>query len=146
MVGSQRKHKKPSLNIKIADLMAKRVISAQPHQSVDHARAMMERNRIHALPVAGPNGEAVGIVSTADLARRLKGETPLKRIMTERVYCVPAYNDVSVAARIMRKHKIHHVVVTHEKSVIGIISSFDLLKLVEAHRFTMKNAPAPRKT
>ena len=58
---------------------------------------------------------------------------------------MPAYNDVSAAARVMRKHRIHHVVVTHEKSVVGIISSLDLLKLVEGHRFTAKKAPAPRK-
>ena len=133
------------MNIKIADLMAKRVITAQPHSSVDHVRALMERNRIHAIPIVGPEGEASGIVTTADLARKLKGETPVKRIMSDQVLSVPAYNDVSAAARIMRKHKIHHVVVTHEKKVVGIISSFDLLKLVEGHRFTMKNAPQPRR-
>ena len=133
------------MNVKIADLMAKRVITAQPHHSVDHIRGIMERNRIHAIPIVGVEGEADGIVTTADLARDLKGESPAKTIMSERVYCVPAYNDVSAAARIMRKHKIHHVVVTHEKKVVGIISSFDLLKLVEGHRFTMKNAPETKK-
>ena len=133
------------MNVKIADLMAKRVITAQPHTSVDHVRGVMERNRIHAIPIVGPEGEASGIVTTADLARKLKGETPVKRIMSDHVFCVPAYNDVSAAARIMRRHKIHHVVVTHEKKVVGIISSFDLLKLVEGHRFTMKNAPQPRR-
>ena len=133
------------MNVKIADLMAKRVITAQPHNSVEHVRGVMERNRIHAIPVVGPEGEAAGIVTTADLARKLKDETPVKRIMSDGVFSVPAYNDVSAAARIMRRHKIHHVVVTHEKRVVGIISSFDLLKLVEGHRFTMKNAPQPRR-
>ena len=134
------------MSVKIADLMAKRVISAQPHHSIDHVRGIMARNRIHALPILGPEGEARGIVTTADAARKLKGESPVKRIMSERVYCVPAYNDASTAARIMRRHKIHHVVVTHEKMVIGIISSFDLLKLVEGHRFVMKPAPNAPKT
>ncbi len=133
------------MNLKIADLMAKRVITAQPHHSVDHVRGLLERNRIHAVPIVGPQGEASGIVTTADLARKLKGTTPVKRIMTDRVFSVPAYNDVSMAAKIMRKHKIHHVVVTHEKQVIGIISSLDLLKLVEGHRFTVKNAPGHQK-
>ena len=45
------------MSVKIADLMAKRVISAQPHHSVDHVRGVMERNRIHALPILGPEGE-----------------------------------------------------------------------------------------
>ena len=34
---------------------------------------------------------------------------------------------------------------THEQKVVGLVSSFDLLKLVEEHRFTMKNPPAAPK-
>jgi len=131
------------MNLNIADIMAKRVITAQPHHSVDHLRGLMQRNRIHAVPVVGPDREALGIVTTADLTAALKGGTPASRIMSENVHCVPAYNGVQVAARIMRKHKIHHVVVTHEKRVVGMISSFDLLKLVEGRRFVMKNPPDP---
>ena len=85
------------------------------------------------------------IVTTADVSRKLKGQTPARRIMTEPVYTLPAYNDVNVAARIMGKHKIHHVVVTHEKKVVGVISSFDLLKLVEGRRFVMKNGPGAQR-
>ena len=131
--------------VKISELMSKRVITATPHQKVGHLRDMMQRNRIHALPVVGPNGEALGIVTTTDLARRVKDESPVSRLMSSNVTVVPAYNDASVAARIMRKHKIHHVVVTHEKKVVGIISSFDLLKLVEGKRFVAKNAPTSSK-
>jgi len=129
------------MNVKISDLMVERVITAQPHHSVDHVRGLMERNGIHAVPVVGPDDEPVGIVSTTDLIGDLNGNSPIRKLMTERVYTVPAYNDAHVAARIMRNHKIHHVVVTHEKQVVGMISSFDLLRLVEDHRFAMKQAP-----
>ena len=133
------------MNVKIADLMAKRVISARPHQSVEHVRNMLQRNRIHALPVVGPEDEPLGIVSSADLATELKNGTPVSHVMTDQVKTIPAYNDVSVAARVMRKHKIHHIVVTHEKRVVGIISSYDLLKLVEGHRFVAKSASSTPK-
>lgn len=133
------------MTVKISELMAKRVITAAPHHTVEHVRGMMERNRIHAIPIVGTNGEPVGIVTTADLTRRVKDQSPVSRIMSDNVTVVPAYNDATVAARIMRKHKIHHVVVTHEKQVIGIISSFDLLKLVEGHRFVTKSAPTASK-
>ena len=133
------------MTVKISELMAKRVITAAPHHTIEHVRGMMERNRIHAVPVVGTNGEPVGIVTTADLSRRVKNESPVSRIMSEDVTVVPAYNDAIVAARIMRKRRIHHVVVTHEKQVIGIISSFDLLKLVEGHRFVAKGAPTASK-
>jgi len=124
--------------------MARRVITAQPHHSVEHVRRIMERNRIHAVPVVGPDNQALGIVTTADLTRRVKDTSPVSRIMTDGVIVVPAYNDAEVAARIMRKHRTHHVVVTHEKEVVGIISSFDLLKLVEGHAFVAKNAAPPK--
>ena len=130
--------------VKIVDLMAKRVISATPHHSVAHVRKLMERNRVHAIPVVGPDMEPLGIVSTADLAKRLKDETPIRRIMSQQVKTIPAYNPVSAAARAMRRGKIHHLVVTHEKRVIGMLSSFDLLRLVEDHRFTLKNPSKPK--
>ena len=133
------------MTVKIADIMADRVITAQPHHTVAHVRAMMEKNAIHSLPVVGPNDEPLGIITTTDLARRLKDATPISRVMTRDVTVVPAYNDVSVAARIMRKRHIHHVVVTHEKQVVGLISSFDLLQLIEGHRYVEKNAPTPAK-
>ena len=125
--------------------MAKRVITVQRHHTVNHARQLMERNRISALPVVGPQNEALGILTSTDLARRLKDETPCGRIMSKSIKTVPAYNDISVAARIMRKNKIHHVIVTNEKTVVGIISSLDLLKLIEGKRFEIKQAPTPSK-
>lgn len=132
------------MNLKIADLMAKRVIAAVPHHTVAHVRDMMQRNKVHAIPIVGPDMEALGIVSSVDLARRLKDGTPISRVMSRELKTIPAYNDVSAAARAMRRGKIHHLVVTHEKRVVGVISSFDLMKLVEGHRFVMK--PAPTKT
>jgi CBS domain-containing protein len=117
--------------VKIADLMSKNVITAQPHHTVEHVRAMMNKNRILAVPIVGPEGEAVGIVTSSDLMNGHKDGSPVNKVMTENVYKLPAYNNVDVAARVMRKNKIHHVVVTHEQEVVGIISSFDLLKLVE---------------
>ena len=131
------------MNIRIADIMTKRVVVAQPHHTIGHVRQLMERNRIGALPVVGPDNEALGIVTSSDLLRRHKDESPCSRIMSDGVRAVPAYNEVSVAARIMRKHKIHHVVVTKEKKVVGMISSFDLLKLVDGNRFQLRQAPTP---
>lgn len=133
------------MNIKIADLMAKQVVTATPHHKIGHIREVMARNRFHSVPVLGPEGQPVGIVTSTDLARRVKDESPISRIMSRNVTVVPAYNDVGVAARIMRKNGIHHVVVTHEKRVVGVISSFDLLSLVEGHRFVVKDAPKQSK-
>lgn len=131
------------MNVKIAELMSKRVITATPHHSVAHVRRLFERNRVHAVPVVGPDMEPLGIVSSADMSRRLKDETPVRKIMSKDVKTIPAYNPVSAAARAMRKGKIHHLVITHEKQVIGMLSSFDLLKLVEDKHFIARRASKP---
>jgi len=130
------------VNVKVKDLMREQVVTAEPHQSVDHVRRLMERNRIHAVPVVDPEGRVVGIVSTTDLLGDVNGGSPVSGIMTEKVFSVPAYEEVSVAARVMRNHEIHRVVVTHEQKIVGILSAFDLLALVEERRFAMKNPPS----
>ena len=133
------------MNVKIADLMSSKVLTAQPHQSVVHVRKLMQANAVHALPVLASDGELQGIISSHDLMDPLKEHSLVSTIMERNVYTIPQYNDVHHAARLMRNHRIHHVVVTHEKKVMGILSAFDLLKLVEEHRFVMKSAPQTAK-
>jgi CBS domain-containing protein len=130
------------MNAKISDLMTESVVTTEPHVTVEHARGMMQRNKIGAIPVVDSEGQPVGIVSLTDLSPDLKDNSPISRIMTEKVYTVPQYDDVSIAARIMRNHKIHRVVVTHEHKVVGVVSAFDLLEVVEGHRWVPKNPPS----
>ena len=130
------------MNVKIHDLMAKRVVTAEPHHTVDHVRRLMGRNRVHAVPVVDTDGRAIGIVTTADLLSAPKDGARVSKVMTDQVQAIPEYDDIHAAARVMRKRRIHHVVVTKEKKIVGMISSFDLLKLVENHSFVMKSAPS----
>ena len=133
------------MNVKVADLMTHSVVVAEPHQSVEHVRKMLENNSISAVPVVDSDGRPVGIVSLTDLAQDLRSGTPISKVMTGKVYTVPQYDDTSIAARVMRNHHIHRVVVTHEQKVVGVLSAFDLLKLVEDHRYVAKNPPTPSK-
>ena len=133
------------MSVKVEELMTASVITAQPHQSVEHVRKMLEKNSISAVPVVDSDGHPVGIVSSTDLAHDMKPGTPISRIMTEKVFTVPQYDDTSIAARVMRNHGIHRVVVTHEQKVVGMLSAFDLLELVESHRYVAKNAPTQSK-
>ncbi|MGI9534436.1 MAG: CBS domain-containing protein [Thermodesulfobacteriota bacterium] len=130
------------MNTKVADLMIKNIINCQPHHSIDFVRNLMRINKVHAVLIIDKDDDLKGMVSTFDLTYNFKQNTPVKNIMTEKVFTIPMHNDIHHAARLMRKHKVHHVVVTHEKKVVGILSSFDLLKLVEKHRFIMKPAPS----
>lgn len=133
------------MNVKVGDLMSPNVVTTDPHASVERVRGILERNGIGAIPVVNRENHPVGIVSATDLAANLKPASPIRTVMTEKVYTVAQYDDVSTAARVMRNHGIHRVVVTHEKKVVGILSTFDLLKLVEDRRYVAKNAPTSKR-
>ena len=130
------------MNAKVRDLMTESVITVEPDATIDRVRRILQRNKVGALPVVDPDGQPVGIVSATDLVPSLEGDSRVSAIMTEKVYTVPKYDDVSVAARIMRNHKIHRLVVTHEQRVVGMITTFDLLELVQGHRWVPKNPPS----
>ncbi|MGI9258936.1 MAG: CBS domain-containing protein [Gammaproteobacteria bacterium] len=133
------------MSVKVSELMSDSVVTTQPHKSIDHVRGIMAKSKIGAVPIVNTEGEPVGIVSSSDMVSKLKGSSPISALMTKKLYTVPMYDDVSIAARVMRNHRIHRVVVTHEKKLVGILSAFDLLKLVEEHRYFAKNPPTKSK-
>jgi CBS domain-containing protein len=132
------------MSVKVQEIMSGSVVTVQAHHTVAQVREKMAKKKLNNVPVTSPDGEPVGVVSAADLLAAEKEGTPVSNIMTEKVYTIPDYEEVSVAARMMRNHKIHHLMVTAEKKVVGVLSSYDLLKLVEGHRFVMKNPSTPK--
>ena len=131
-------------NVKIEEIMSSRVMKATPHLTVGHVRKVMSDNHLSAMPVVDPEGEAVGIVTAVDLLDDHNAGSPISGIMSSPVLTVNPYDGTHIAARIMRNHHVHHVVVTHDKEVVGIVSAYDLLKLVEDHRYVARNRPTPK--
>ena len=133
------------MNVKVKDLMVKQVVSAPPETTVAEARKLMEEKGFHALPVLDSEDRPLGIITSHDLLADVDPASPISELMTEKVYTVNTYDDAHVPARVMRNHRIHRVIVTHEKKVVGILSAYDLLKLVEDHRYVAKNPPTKSK-
>ena len=129
------------MNVKVEEVMVTQVVSTHQGKSVGHAKDIMRKNKIHSLPIIDAEDGVVGIVTTHDFIDELSDDTPIKHIMTKKVLTIPKYSGIHIAARIMRNHHVHHLVVTHEKQLVGVLSSFDLLAFVEEHRFVSKNAP-----
>lgn len=132
-------------SITVEDVMTDSVHTANPGDKVRDVRALLSENGFNSLPVVDGEGEVAGIVTTTDLVSYSDETAPVSAVMAKDVYTVPLYSPIHVAARVMRNHGIHHVVVTHEKKVVGIVSSFDLLKLVEDKRFVAKGATGSKK-
>ena len=133
------------MNIKVKDLMVKSVITTMPYKTIGHAQSIMTKNKIKSVPVVDGEMEIKGIITATDLLDDFSDATPISKVMTTKVYTIPAYSNVNIAARMMRNHNINHLVVSDEQKIVGVLSAHDLLKLVEDHRFTMKNPPTPSK-
>ena len=129
------------MNMKVDDLMVRDVVVARPTDVVGELRDRMMDNGISALPVVDGAGHPIGIVTATDLLEEHPPQLGVVEVMSTKVLVVPRYEDVHIAARVMRNHHIHHVVVTEGREVLGVLSSFDLLRLVEEHRFVMKQPP-----
>jgi len=133
------------MNIKVKDFVVSQVVTTLPHKSIGHVKDIMNTKKIHSIPIVGTEGEPLGIVTAKDFIQDLSDNTPVSKIMSDKIYTIPLYADISIAARMMRNKKIHHLLVTDEHKLVGIISSFDLIQLVEDKRFVMKNPPTPSK-
>ncbi|MEM9596656.1 MAG: CBS domain-containing protein, partial [Acidobacteriota bacterium] len=79
----------------------------------------------------------------------LGGSAPdarVSEVMDRNVLVVDRRADVHTAAQLMRRRQRHHVVVTDGGKIVGIVSAFDFLELVENHRFEMKTEGPEFKT
>lgn len=117
----------------VRQIMSKAVVTVGPHDSVAHARRMLKQNNVSALPVVVRGDVLVGIVTNTDLVHQMLEEerTGVYTVMQTRVHALPGDADVRILAVVMRTHNIHHVVVVNAGHIKGIVSSFDLLKLVQ---------------
>lgn len=131
--------------VRIEDLMVNQVMTVTRHQSVGHVRELMAKHGVHSMPVIDGEGEPIGIVTTSDLLEEVSDETLVGKVMTRDVFTVARYAAPHIAARIMRNNRIHHLIVTEEQKIVGLVSSFDLLRLIEDKRFVVKNLPTPPK-
>ncbi len=115
----------------VKTIMVKSVVEVDERGSVGAARQLMEEHDISALPVVNAEGAPVGIVTASDLVTDYDDVLPVSRIMTSPLHTLAPDADVSVAARLMREHGHHHVVILDEGRIVGIVSSLDLLRVIE---------------
>ncbi len=117
----------------VIDCMTAAVQVIAPHEGIDAARDLMDRQEIRHLPVV--RGDAlVGIVSDRDLKRAagLPGvdaeHLTVEDVMTRHPRTVHPDTPLNVAIREMVKGKIGSVVVVTGGGVIGVVTTTDALE------------------
>jgi CBS domain-containing protein len=137
----------------VADVMSKAVVSVGPEDSFIDIAKLLYSATISAVPVIGPDGGLLGVVTDADLlakaAHRYAGEQPRWRglhpthaghprtpagattaaeLMTSPVETVTPRTGVPEAARLMREGGLRWMPVTDDTGhVVGVVSRSDML-------------------
>jgi CBS domain-containing protein len=124
----------------VADIMSSPVYIIKTDEPVSHARKLMLRHRIGALPVLN-EGKMVGIVTKSDISNRLSqaeplwrrrpiDQIPIKMLMTETVITIYPEASITQAATLMLENGIHNVPVVKNGNIVGILTRTDFMRYV----------------
>lgn len=121
----------------VADVMAVRLVTVGPDESLLSAWELMARGDIHHLPVV-LNGRCLSVLDDRIVAGALAN--PLARprrrvadVMPPRVHCVLADTSLRRAAAIMRDERATAVPVVDEKmALVGLVTDRDVVGAVAA--------------
>src|SRR3989344_5049970 len=124
--------------MQLAEIMQKKVITIRPEATVQEAGKEMANHTVNSLVVINGSGKLVGILTNSDIIKNVvaSGESSKKvlvsDIMTKDVIVASPQATLEEAANVMVKYKIKHLPVVHEDSVVGIVTTTDLITYEEA--------------
>ena len=124
----------------VKDWMVDLVIYIDPDSTVLEALSKMRRRYVNSLIVKIVDDDMeYGIITSTDICDKIVAQdqnpavTRIQDIMTSPLITVSPEQTIFDCAKLMSKHKIHHLPVMHEDGdIIGMISASDFLVVAEA--------------
>lgn len=118
---------------KVAELMRKNPLTANPKDSIKDVSERMVRGNVDHVPVVDEQNRLVGIVTTWDIAKAVAiNARTLEEIMTRKVIVAKPQETVDIVAKRMEQYDITGLpVVDEENRVLGLITSADLSRLLK---------------
>lgn len=118
-------------------LMTTRVAVTTAHTTLAEAARELGRLEVSGLPVVDDNGQVIGIVTETDLLHALledqSVETSVGTIMTSPVVTVDEFTPADTVARLLRTHRVHHLPVTRQGVVVGLITPQEVIRYFVAN-------------
>ncbi|HEV8627022.1 MAG TPA: CBS domain-containing protein [Acidimicrobiia bacterium] len=141
--------------MKVRDVMTPLVVTASPEMSFKETAELLVEAGVSGLPVVGPGGRLLGLVTEADLMSKEAFDTRRRRplallvdhltgaarwvdkaagltageVMTTDVVTAAPAEDIRVAARRMLERGVKRLPVVEDGRLVGIVSRYDLLRL-----------------
>ena len=126
----------------VSDLMRKNVFTIRDTASIQNSAKEMNNRKVSSLLVVDRNGKAKGLITERDLVRKVciknvrTSEVKNKQVMSSPLITINSTSSPSVAADLMLKHNVRHLLVVDENSEdngkpIGMITPLDFTKYEE---------------
>ena len=130
----------------VSELMRKNVFTIEESSSIQNCAMKMKDKKVSSLLVVDSDGKPVGLVTERDLVRKVcsndvrTSEVKNKDIMSSPLITVGSKSSPSIAADLMLKHNVRHLLVIDDNSKdtskpIGMITPLDFTKYEEYVRY-----------
>ena len=119
----------------VRDIMTATVRTIHRDTYVCDVERVFDTHKISGAPVVDDTGNMVGFVSNSDVTRfDSTGDDPsyarVHEIATRTVITISPAASLEDAAQQMLREYVHHLVVLEQEAIVGILSSFDFIRLV----------------
>ncbi len=137
----------------VRDIMTTEPLTIKENVTLRDAIKIFSANEVSGLPVLDQDNNLVGVVSSTDVIHNessgsffstpFKGDIdieliqnakfldhPVSRIMSRNLFTIAPDATIAQMAKVMYEKKIHRLLVTENGTLTGIVTTFDLLKLL----------------
>jgi signal-transduction protein with cAMP-binding, CBS, and nucleotidyltransferase domain len=117
----------------ISHMMAETVWTVDTEDTVEKVDTLLTSHRLSAVPVVDAKGVTFGIISSLDLlhfhaAKKNPKAVRAWELCTYRPIAVSPETSVAEVAKLMIKNRIHHILITENGTVRGIVSALDFVE------------------
>lgn len=128
----------------VAEVMSTDVATVTTTDLVAAVRDLMERTGGHGVPVVDAGGTLVGLVTSSDLSPGADDDAGVATVMAAHVRTIGPGTTISEAARDLLEARTHHLVVIDNTRIVGVVSSFDLLRALVDEVPSLPGATEPQ--
>lgn len=121
------------MNEPVGSIMTRNLITVTPEDTLKTVREIFSKNKIHHLPVIGPEGSLEGLVTTYDLFKlgtsaAAYENLQVSEIMTTKLASLESDAKVGTACEIFLENLFHALPIVEKNKLVGIVTTFDVLK------------------